>query len=62
MKKCDKPKYFSNIGSVKNNFKTILKDFYGAYNISERRENLNNKMLYHRKILVFGYNVLLIDF
>ena len=62
MKKCDKPKYFSNIGSVKNNFKTILKDLCGAYNISERRVNLNNKTLYHRKILVFGDNAGLTDF
>ena len=62
MKKYDKPKYLSNIGSVKSNFKTILKDFYGAYNISQRRVNLNDKTLYHRKILVFGDNAGLIDF
>ena len=37
MQNCDKSKYLSNNGSVKNNFKTKLKE---SYNIVERRVKL----------------------
>ena len=57
MWKCDKSKYLSNNGSYKNNFKTILKFYWGLWHC-RRTDEIKNRTAFHRKILVvFADNI-----
>ena len=52
MWKCDKSKYLSNNGSIKNTFQTKLKESIKASSIVQGGVKLNNKMPFHRKIII----------
>ena len=51
------------MGSVKNNFLTILEDLIEVYNTLERRVKLNKRTLFHRKVpIIFADDIGLINY